>query len=137
VLSHALWQSRFGGDRATLGRTIVVEGTPREVVGVMPPGFRFPRRPRSSGSRCGSTRAKQRRLLGLRLDAGRGAAQAGRDARAGEPGAAADDRRIAALFPWPSPMWNADAEALPLQANLVRDVRRPLSCCRPRSGSCC
>ncbi len=43
VLSHALWQSRFGGERATLGRTIVVEGVEREVVGVMPPGFRFPR----------------------------------------------------------------------------------------------
>ena len=30
------------------------------------------------------------------------------------------------MFPWPSPMWNADAVALPLQANLVRDMRRPL-----------
>ena len=34
--------------------------------------------------------------------------------------------QIAALFPWPAPMWNADAEALPLQDDLVRDVRRPL-----------
>ncbi len=35
-------------------------------------------------------------------------------------------RRIAGLFPWPAPMWNADAEVLPLHADLVRDVRRPL-----------
>ena len=42
LLSHALWQSRFGGDPAAVGRTITVEGVDRQVVGVMPPGFHFP-----------------------------------------------------------------------------------------------
>ena len=42
LLSHALWQSRFGGDPAMVGRTITVEGVDRQVVGVMPPGFHFP-----------------------------------------------------------------------------------------------
>ncbi|MEQ8329249.1 MAG: ABC transporter permease [Longimicrobiales bacterium] len=39
VLSHALWQQRFGGDPQALGRTIDVGGVSAEVVGVMPPAF--------------------------------------------------------------------------------------------------
>jgi putative ABC transport system permease protein len=42
VLSHALWQRRFGGDEAIVGRTISVSGVTSEVVGIMPPGFTFP-----------------------------------------------------------------------------------------------
>jgi putative ABC transport system permease protein len=41
VLSHALWQRRFGADRAIVGRSISIEGRPYTVVGVMPPDFRF------------------------------------------------------------------------------------------------
>ncbi len=39
LLSHALWQQRFGGDPGALGRTIEVAGITAEVVGVMPPAF--------------------------------------------------------------------------------------------------
>jgi putative ABC transport system permease protein len=42
ILSYALWQSKFGGDPAIIGRTIVLDDLGREVVGVMPPGFSFP-----------------------------------------------------------------------------------------------
>jgi len=41
VISHHLWQTRFGGDRDVVGRFIQLDDTPRQVVGVMPPGFRF------------------------------------------------------------------------------------------------
>jgi predicted permease len=41
VLSHQLWQGRFGGDPRTVGRTIQLSDSPAEVVGVMPAGFRF------------------------------------------------------------------------------------------------
>jgi predicted permease len=41
VLGHAYWQDNFGGDRSVLGQTIVVNGVSREIVGVMPDGFRF------------------------------------------------------------------------------------------------
>ena len=40
VISHALWQERFGGARDVLGRTIVVDDRPALIVGVMPEGFR-------------------------------------------------------------------------------------------------
>jgi predicted permease len=39
VLGHALWQRRFGGDPAIVGRTVLVDREPHEVIGVMPPGF--------------------------------------------------------------------------------------------------
>jgi putative ABC transport system permease protein len=42
VLGYGLWQRRFGADPAVVGRKVVVDGTPLEVVGVMPPAFRYP-----------------------------------------------------------------------------------------------
>jgi putative ABC transport system permease protein len=39
VISHRIWQSRFGGDSAIIGKTIRVNGEPTEIIGVMPPGF--------------------------------------------------------------------------------------------------
>lgn len=41
VLTYALWQRRYGGDRAIVGRTIRIDGEPFEVVGIMPPEFQF------------------------------------------------------------------------------------------------
>ncbi|HXW08415.1 MAG TPA: ABC transporter permease [Vicinamibacterales bacterium] len=40
VLSHALWQRRFGGNPAVLGTTVMLGGEPHEIVGVMAAGFR-------------------------------------------------------------------------------------------------
>jgi len=42
VLSYSLWQHRFGGDPAILGRSVYVDNIPRIVVGVMPHNFQFP-----------------------------------------------------------------------------------------------
>ncbi|MBV9404467.1 MAG: ABC transporter permease [Acidobacteriaceae bacterium] len=41
LLTYGYWQRRFGGDRAVIGRNITVNARPREIVGVMPHGFRF------------------------------------------------------------------------------------------------
>ena len=40
VLSHGLWTRRFGGDRAIVGRKIILSGEPYDVIGVMPASFR-------------------------------------------------------------------------------------------------
>lgn len=42
VLGYGLWQRRFGGDPATVGRTVVLDLKPYTVVGVMPAAFEFP-----------------------------------------------------------------------------------------------
>ena len=39
VLSHALWQRRYGGDPNLIGKPIKVSGNERTVIGVMPSGF--------------------------------------------------------------------------------------------------
>jgi putative ABC transport system permease protein len=44
MLTHGLWQSRFGGDVSIVGRAVTINDRPHTVVGVMPPGFRFPDR---------------------------------------------------------------------------------------------
>jgi len=126
VLSHALWQGRFAGDPAAVGRVILVEGVSREIVGVMPPGFHFP---------SGSTQL----WVPLRLDPGnhedywgfgwmplvaRLRPDASLPQAQGElPSLIA---RVATLFPWPAPAWNSDAAVVPLHEDLVRDLRRKL-----------
>jgi len=42
VLSHGLWTRRYGGDLSILGRTVILDGKPTTVVGIMPPSFAFP-----------------------------------------------------------------------------------------------
>lgn len=42
VLGYRLWQARFGGDRAIVGRKVMLNDEPVEIVGVMPDGFRLP-----------------------------------------------------------------------------------------------
>ncbi len=41
VMSHRLWQRRYGGDADIIGDTITMGGKPTEVVGVMPADFEF------------------------------------------------------------------------------------------------
>lgn len=40
VLSDAFWRRRFGADPAVLGRPVLLDGVPHEVIGVLPAGFR-------------------------------------------------------------------------------------------------
>jgi putative ABC transport system permease protein len=42
VISHALWEQRYGSDAAVVGRPIHLNGQPYEIVGVMPSGFLLP-----------------------------------------------------------------------------------------------
>ena len=41
MLSYGYWQRRFGGDRSVVGRTVIVDTQPKEIVGVLPRGFRI------------------------------------------------------------------------------------------------
>jgi putative ABC transport system permease protein len=50
LLSHIVWQSRYGGDRSVVGRAISANAEPATIVGVMPPGIQFPL-PLKSGCR--------------------------------------------------------------------------------------
>jgi putative ABC transport system permease protein len=41
MLTHAYWQSKFGGDRSVIGRRLLIDGKAHEVIGVLPQRFRF------------------------------------------------------------------------------------------------
>jgi predicted permease len=41
VISHGLWQRRFGGDRSVVGRTVALDGESYTIVGVLPAEFEF------------------------------------------------------------------------------------------------
>ena len=41
ILSYGYWQRKFGGDPSVVGRRIVVDGEASEIIGILPPGFRF------------------------------------------------------------------------------------------------
>src|SRR5262245_9427671 len=72
VLSHGLWQRRFGGDPQISGRKITLNGNPYLIVGVMPPDFKHPlpgmRLPVEVWARLGpdaATRGRRRACLGV------------------------------------------------------------------------
>jgi predicted permease len=41
MLGYGYWKRKFGGDRAMVGRTLRIDGKPREVIGVLPASFHF------------------------------------------------------------------------------------------------
>jgi len=41
LISHAYWQRKFGGDKSVIGRSLTVDGTAREIIGVLPRDFTF------------------------------------------------------------------------------------------------
>jgi len=41
VLTYGYWRQKFGGDPSVIGRNIVADGKPRQIIGVMPQSFRF------------------------------------------------------------------------------------------------
>ena len=128
VLSHALWQQRFGGDTDVIDRTIQLDAIAHTVIGVMPPAFNFPSgrafwlpqpygsnffSPVATAGRSGTAvvRVVGRLNPGVPLES----AQAELDGRS---------RQLEARFP----QTNAGVTftAVPLRDDLVGDVRTPL-----------
>jgi predicted permease len=127
VLSHALWQQRFGGSPSILGRAMEVEGVSRQVLGVMPADFRFPsprtqiwlplhNDPRSVADYWATDYMP---VIG-RLQPGATLAQAAAEIRMFQA-------HVGELFPWQMPEeWNAGVTVLPLQTSVVANIRTRL-----------
>jgi predicted permease len=127
ILSHALWERRFGSDTDVIGRSILLEGVSRQVVGVMPADFRFPSPktelwvplnldPRKSGDYWGSSYMP----ITARLRPGVTPEQAQADLKELRP-------KILAAFAWrmPDDTW-AKSRVMSLQEAIVGDVRTSL-----------
>lgn len=127
VLSHGLWHRRFGGDPEIVDRQIVLNGQSIQVVGVLPPGFRylggdaeiwstFGWDPVGTRSSVSARQAHNRRAVG-RLASGVSLRQAG-----------ADLDRIAAQLEKEYPEINRGMKVglTPLREWVVGDTRTPL-----------
>ena len=44
VLSHGLWQRKFGGQRSAVGQTLRLDSAPYTIIGVLPQSYQFPER---------------------------------------------------------------------------------------------
>jgi putative ABC transport system permease protein len=42
ILSHQYWQNRMGGNEAVLGQSLMLNGAPFTIIGILPPNFEFP-----------------------------------------------------------------------------------------------
>jgi putative ABC transport system permease protein len=127
VLSHALWEQRFGKDATIVGRTVQLEGVGRQVVGVMPVNFRFPspktqvwiplhNDPRNPVDNWAGDYMP---VIG-RLRPGSNMQQAQAEIRLFQS-------HVGAFFPWHMPAsWNADVSVVKLQDGMVADVRTRL-----------
>jgi putative ABC transport system permease protein len=127
ILSHALWQRKFGGDPGIIGRPVAIDGMARTVVGVMPAEFAFPS-PRVqlwTPARFDSTNVLtfwnhgwMPVIARLRPEATQAEAQTELHALIS---------RIIPMFPYPVPPdWNATAIVTPLQEDLTNDIRGKL-----------
>jgi putative ABC transport system permease protein len=127
VLSHSLWEQRFGADPSILGHSIELEGVSREVIGVMPAEFTFPsvktqvwlplhNDPRDTVAYWAGDFMP---IIG-RLRSGTTITQARAETRMFQS-------RVSKLFPWPMPAdWNADISVVELRNGMVADVRSRL-----------
>ena len=120
VLSSALWQSRFGASREIIGQSILLNGLPHTVVGVLPAGFDFPNdkielwRPMAMSSQMAQNREGKWLKVAGRLKTGVSLEQA----------AAAMDtisERLAESYPKTNAGWGVNL--VPLHDELVGDVR--------------
>jgi predicted permease len=127
ILSHALWQQKFGGDLNVIGRSVLLEAVNRQIVGVMPADFHFgsPKTqfwvplnldPRQVGDFWGSGFM----ALIARLRAGSTLAQAQTEFLGMLP-------QLRKLFPWrmPDALWSG-ADVEPLRENIVGNVQEKL-----------
>jgi predicted permease len=127
ILSHQLWQKKFNCDPAIVGRVLDIDGHGRQVVGIMPSGFRFPAADTQLWVplHIDSTDAedywgKGYMPLIARLRPGAATAQARGELHAMIP-------RVIALFSFPmGKNWNSEATVVSLQENLIGDVRGKL-----------
>jgi putative ABC transport system permease protein len=127
ILTHAYWQTRFGGDPSVLGHTLSLDGISREVVGVLPPEFDFPGErdlyhPLAYGETFNSTTAQGRRgeylTVVARLRPGISPEEASAEVHA-------INQRLQVEFPETNSE-NIGISMVPLRDHLLGDVRGPL-----------
>src|SRR6185369_15248176 len=121
VLSHRVWQSRFGGDPSIVGKQIPTDSGSATVAGVMPSQFTFPSYAEmwTSMGCCGEMTRR-----GVRYWQIVGRLRAGYSIDAAQAEMQSIARRLEELYPRDDRGWSA--QVISLDKALVRDVREAL-----------
>ncbi|MGE5326939.1 MAG: ABC transporter permease, partial [Deltaproteobacteria bacterium] len=127
ILSHALWRTKFQSDPDIIGRVVTLNGIDRRVIGVMPRDFNFLDSPSQlwiplhiDPADPEENWAHGFKPVVARLKDGATVAQAQNEIRQMVS-------QILPMFPYTmAKSWNADATVLPLQQDLVGNVRPKL-----------
>jgi putative ABC transport system permease protein len=122
VLSHRLWQRRFGGDAGVIGKQLAVEQGSLTVVGVMPPDFKLPASAEAwtpAGRGNGLTNLRTARIFQTVARLKPGVTQAEAEAEMRTIAA-----RLAAQYPEADANWSV--RLVSLRETLVGDVRLAL-----------
>jgi predicted permease len=126
VLSHSYWQQHFGEDPGVMGRTVLIDGVSRQIIGVALKGIYFPNPETQfwipiafkAGDPIDAWQDSDnfnKRAIG-RLKDGVSAAQAQAELRTAQP-------QMLTLFPWRMPdNWAADVAVTPLLKSVVGDT---------------
>jgi predicted permease len=125
IVSHGLWQRRFGGAADVIGRRVNIEGIPYAIVGVMPASFKFPNKTTEYWQPYAFELRNQgliwavggKRFIG-RLAPGATLAQAEREVRTVWPSL----RRLNPLWD-PGESYGREATVKPLQDQIVGSAR--------------
>ena len=125
VLSHALWQRQFSGDRTIIGKNVVVDGISRTVVGVAPEGFHYPSTAIDLWVPISLDPAPSNigRYWGMSSLNVIGRLRPGITVRQAEQDLAGLIDRARSTFPWRMPdEWGKGVPTIPLEQNVVGDV---------------
>ena len=122
VLRDDLWRSQVGGDPAVVGRSVLLDGRPCTVVGVMDPSFRFPSWARVWTPLVWTAHEREVRAI----HDYHVIARLGRDATIASAQTEMDtiSRRLASEYPADDAGWGA--VVVPLREQMVQDVRPAL-----------
>jgi putative ABC transport system permease protein len=123
VLTHAFWQSRFGGDRNIVGQQITLDDEPYTVIGVMRPGFMYPMweeklwTPLTWSDKERTVRGEHHSMVIARL-------KPGVDIKQAQAEMSTISDRLARQYPADNKDWGA--VVVPLREDIVGDVRPAL-----------
>ena len=129
LISHSLWQRRFGGDPGVIGKTIELDSQPQTIVGVMPPDFQLTLTEGALASGRAELWAPLVFTEAQRTPRGRSLTVIGRLApSATVESASAEMRAIAARLEQRFPDFNKawTVNVVPLKEQIVGGVRTPL-----------
>jgi putative ABC transport system permease protein len=121
ILSHRLWQRRFGGESTVLGKTLALSGRPHTIVGVMPAGFSFLDSNVDAWTALAVTRAQFNRDNSGRFLRAVGRLKSGVSVQQAQADLSGIASQLGEQYPGYNKGW--DVAVVPIREQIVRDIR--------------